>query len=203
MERTIRTVIVCLIAVVCWLQTCAAGEKETGMNDTLKTIFNRKSVRVYAPGTVSEEQLMTLIKAGMAAPSAVDKRPWEFILVTDRAVLKKMADAMPYAKMAAQAPAAIVVCGDTDKQYGGRSASYWQMDCSAATENLLLAAESMGLGAVWTSVYPEEDRMVAMRAILGIPAHVIPLNLIPVGIPTGREKPKDKYDPQQIHRNAW
>ncbi|HRZ14643.1 MAG TPA: nitroreductase family protein [Candidatus Omnitrophota bacterium] len=197
------TLILGLTAAVAMLQAGSATAEEVRMNDTLKTIFNRKSVRVYSEAAVSDEQLLMLVKAGMAAPTAVDRRPWEFIVITDKAVLKKMADAMPYAKMAAQAPAAIVICGDTDRQFGGRQASYWQMDCSAATENLLLAAESMGLGAVWTSVYPEEDRMAAMRAILGIPQHVIPLNLVPVGIPRGAEKPKDKYNPGQIHKNKW
>jgi nitroreductase len=199
----ITTLILGLTAAVAMLQAGSATAEEVRMNDTLKTIFNRKSVRVYSEAAVSDEQLLMLVKAGMAAPTAVDRRPWEFIVITDRAVLKKMADAMPYAKMAAQAPAAIVICGDTDRQFGGRQASYWQMDCSAATENLLLAAESMGLGAVWTSVYPEESRMDAMRAILGIPQHVIPLNLVPVGVPGGGEKPKDKYNPGQIHKNKW
>ncbi len=173
------------------------------MNDTLKTIFARKSVRAYRSEAVSDEKLQVLVRAGMAAPTAVDKRPWEFVVVTDRAILKQLADALPYAKMADRAAAAIVVGGDVRKQWGGMESDYWIMDCSAATQNILLAAESMGLGAVWTAVYPEESRVRAVRQILGIPHHVVPLNLIPVGMPAGREKAKDKYDPRQVHWNKW
>ncbi|OPY09116.1 MAG: FMN reductase (NADPH) [Syntrophaceae bacterium PtaB.Bin038] len=181
----------------------AWAAEEVLMNDTLKTIFARKSVRSYRTEAVSDEKLQMLVRAGMAAPTAVDKRPWEFVVVTDRAVLKRLADALPYAKMAERAAAAIVVGGDVRRQWGGMESDYWIMDCSAATQNILLAAESMGLGAVWTAVYPEDSRVRAVRQILGIPPHVVPLNVIPVGVPSGREKPKDKYDPKQIHWNKW
>lgn len=181
----------------------AWATEEALMNDTLKTIFARKSVRSYRSDAVSDEKLQMLVRAGMAAPTAVDKRPWEFVVVTDRTVLKQLADALPYAKMADRAAAAIVVGGDVRKQWGGMESDYWILDCSAATQNILLAAESMGLGAVWTAVYPEDSRVRAVRQILGIPPHVVPLNVIPVGVPAGREKPKDKYDPKQIHWNKW
>jgi len=181
----------------------AAWAQDTASNPTLKTIFSRKSVRTFKDAPVSKETLDTLVRAGMAAPTAVDKRPWEFIVITDRATLNKLAEALPYAKMAAQAGGAIMVCGDTEKQFGGAGEKYWIMDCSAASENILLAAESMGLGAVWTSVYPNEERVKSARTILGIPAKVIPLNFIPIGIPDGDPKPKDKYDPQKIHWEKW
>jgi len=181
----------------------AWAAEEALMNDTLKTIFARKSVRSYRSDAVPDEKLQMLVRAGMAAPTAVDKRPWEFVVVTDRAVLKQLADALPYAKMADRAAAAIIVGGDVRKQWGGMESDYWIMDCSAATQNILLAAESMGLGAVWTAVYPEDSRVRAVRQILGIPPHVVPLNLIPVGVPAGREKAKDKYDPKQLHWNKW
>jgi len=186
---------------------CLAGSAwaadEAIMNDTLKTIFSRKSVRSFHNGPVSREKLDMLVRAGMAAPTAVDKRPWEFVVVTDRAVLKQLADALPHAKMTDKAAAAIIVAGDVRKQWGGMDSDYWIMDCSAATQNILLAAESMGLGGVWTAVYPEDSRIRSVRQILGIPPHIVPLNVIPVGVPTGREKPKDKYNPAQIHWNKW
>ena len=186
---------------------CLAGSAwaadEAVMNDTLKTIFSRKSIRSYRNEPVAKEKLEMLVRAGMAAPTAVDKRPWEFIVVTDRTVLKQLADALPYAKMTDKAAAAIVVGGDVQKQWGGMESDYWIMDCSAATENILLAAESMGLGAVWTAIYPEDIFIRSVRQILGIPSHIVPLNLIPVGVPAGREKPKDKYNPAQIHWNKW
>ena len=183
---------------------CSAwAADEAIMNDTLKTIFSRKSVRSYRNEPVSKEKLDMIVKAGMAAPTAVDKRPWEFIVVTDRKVLKELADALPYARMASSAAAAIIVGGDVRNSGAGMDSDYWIMDCSAATENILLAAESMGLGAVWTAVYPEDTRIRAVRQILGIPPHIVPLNLIPLGVPAGGEKPKDKYDPKQIHWNKW
>jgi nitroreductase len=180
-----------------------ANAQETKINPTLQTIFNRKSVRSYKDGAVTEEQLMMLARAGMAAPTAVDRRPWDFILITDKTVLKKLAEALPYAKMANQAAAAIVVTGDLNRQYGGKDAVFWMLDCSAASENILLAAESMGLGAVWTAVFPDPGRILAVRTALGIPENVIPLNFIPIGIPVGNEKPKDKFDSQRIHKNNW
>jgi len=191
------------VAIFTVFGTVTVFAQEAAMNDTLKTIFSRKSVREYQEKPVSEEKLMMLVRAGMAAPTAVDRRPWDFILITDKTVLRKLADALPYAKMARQAAAAIVVTGDLKRQFGGEGASYWMLDCSAATENILLAAESLGLGAVWTSVFPEKDRMAAARKILGIPGHVVPLNLIPIGIPAGAVQAKDKFNAGQIHRDRW
>jgi nitroreductase len=182
--------------------SCAAAQ-EAKMNDTLQTIFNRKSVRSYKDGAVSKEQLTLLARAGMAAPTAVDSRPWDFILVTDKAVLKKLCGVLPYAKIAEQAGSAIIVTGDLNRQFGGKDASFWMLDCSAASENILLAAESMGLGAVWTAVFPDKERILAVRKILGIPENVVPLNFIPIGVPSGDDKPKDKFNPKQIHLNSW
>ena len=173
------------------------------MNETMKTILSRRSVRAYAAAPVSGEQLDGLVRAGMAAPSAVDARPWDFIVVTDKALLGQLAAALPYAKMAAQAAAAIVVTGDIRRQHGGEGASFWLMDCSAATQNILLAAESLGLGAVWTAVYPEADRVAAVRKMLGIPAHVVPLNLIPIGVPAAKPKPADRYEAGLVHKDRW
>ncbi|MDD5066386.1 MAG: nitroreductase family protein [bacterium] len=187
---------------VCMLTTLQAQDKSL-MNPTLETIFQRKSVRHFKPGTVTKEQLDMLVRAGMAAPTAVDCRPWEFIVVSDKALLNKLADELPYAKMAKDASAAIMVLGDLDKQFGGKKSLFWIMDCSAATENILLAAESMKLGAVWTAIYPDKDRVEAVKKILKIPGNRVPLNLIPVGNPTGQDKPKNKYNPEQIHWNKW
>jgi nitroreductase len=202
MEQKIFGLLLACGILACFACSAWAAD-ETIMNDTLKTIFSRKSIRSYKDEPVSREKLEMLIKAGMAAPTAVDKRPWEFIVITDRKVLNQLADALPYAKMASSAAAAIIVGGDVRKQWGGMESDYWIMDCSAATENILLAAESMGLGAVWTAIYPEDARIRAVRQILGIPPHIVPLNLVPVGVPAGRERAKDKYDPKQIHWNKW
>ena len=189
------------LCVTLMMSTLAFGGEP--MNDTIKTIMNRKSVRAYKEGPVSKEQLEVIVKAGMAAPTAVDKRPWEFIVINDKAMLKKLSDILPYAKMTEKAAAAIIVAGDIDRQQGGRESDFWVVDCSAATENVLLAVESLGLGAVWTAVYPDKERIEAVRKLLKIPSTVVPLNVIPIGIPTGAEKPKDKWNPKQLHWNGW
>lgn len=171
-------------------------------NHALSNIFNRKSVRNFTEEPVSKEQIELLIRAGMAAPTARNTQPWAFIAVTDRATLDNLAENLPYAKMLKQSPAAIVVCGDLEK-LGDATPEYWIMDCSAATENILLAAEAIGLGAVWTAAYPQPDRVEAVVKILNIPEYIVPLCVIPVGVPTGVDQPKNKYIPENIHWEKW
>lgn len=173
-------------------------KESEGSNQTLETIFNRKSVRKYTERPVEKEKLETLVRAGMAAPSSRDRRPWEFVIVTNRDLLDKMGDGLPLARMLKETKQAIIVCGDTVK-----SENAWQLDCSAAAQNILLAAESMGLGAVWTAAYPYPERMKIIRDALQLPEHILPLTVIPLGYPTGIEKPKDKYNKKQIHYNGW
>lgn len=177
--------------------------EKTGRNAAIDNIFARKSVRAYTPKPVEKPKVDLLIKAAMAAPTAINKQPWAFIVVDDRTILNKLAEELPYAKMAAQAPLAIMVCGDLSKALHGETDQYWMLDCSAASENLLLAAESMGLGAVWTAVYPETDRMRKVRSIFSLPDYIIPFNLIPIGYPQHTEEPKDKFHEENIHYNKW
>ncbi|WP_293716463.1 nitroreductase family protein [uncultured Parabacteroides sp.] len=172
-------------------------------NVVIESILNRKSVRLYTSQPVSREQIEVLIKAAMSAPTAVNKQPWAFIVIDNQTVLKALSEKLPYAKMAAKASVAIVVCGDLSKAYNQLDDEYWIQDCSAATENLLLAAESLGLGGVWTAVYPEEDRVAIVRKELALPGHIIPLNFIPIGYPLHKDTPKDKYKPENIHFNRW
>ena len=173
-------------------------KESDGSNQTLETIFNRKSVRKYTERPVEKEKLETLVRAGMAAPSSRDRRPWEFVIVTDRDLLDKMGEGLPLARMLKETKQAIIVCGDTVK-----SENAWQLDCSATAQNILLAAESMGLGAVWTAAYPYPERMKIIQNALQLPEHILPLTVIPLGYPTGIEKPKDKYNKKQIHYNGW
>lgn len=179
-----------------FLFSCSPEPKQG--NSTLDTIFNRKSVRKYTERPVEKEMLETLARAGMAAPSSKDRRPWEFIIVTDRKLLDAMGEGLPLARMLKDAKQAIIVCGDTVK-----SENAWYLDCSAAAQNILLAAESMGLGAVWTAAYPYPDRIKVVREVLNLPNHLVPLTVIPVGYPQGSEKPKVKFNKQQIHYNSW
>lgn len=167
----------------------------------LEVIHARKSVRSYTDRQVSRGQVDTLIKAGMAAPTARNVQPWFFVAIDDRALLDSLAEALPYAKMLTKASVAIVVCGDTIKATEGKTLGYWQQDCSAATQNVLLAAEAMGLGAVWTGVYPNLERASAVSSILKLPEHIKPLAVIPVGYPGGNEQPKDKWKPENMRWN--
>lgn len=177
--------------------------KEAEKNAAIENIFARKSVRAYTPRPVEKEKVDLLVKAAMAAPTAVNKQPWTFVVIDRREVLDQLARELPYAKMAAQAPLAVVVCGDLSKALRGETDPYWMLDCSAASQNLLLAAESMGLGAVWTAVYPEAERMEKVRSILALPDHIMPFNLIPVGYPQHKEDAKDKFKAENIHYNKW
>ncbi|MDO8897351.1 MAG: nitroreductase family protein, partial [Bacteroidales bacterium] len=167
-------------------------------NETLKVIHNRKSVRSFTDQAVSKEQIELLLQAGMAAPTAVNRQPWAFYVVTARETLDSLSERLPYAKMLSQAQAAIVVCGDMDKAGNLKDKAYWVQDCSAATQNILLAAESIGLGAVWTAVFPYDDRSKVVIETLKLPANHIPLNVIPIGYPTGEDKPKDKWKPENV-----
>lgn len=184
--------------------TVASCQRTTGdvsSSDTeavLQNILQRKSVRSYRSDMpVEKEKVENLLRAGMAAPSGKDKRPWEFIVVDERELLDSLAAHLPYAKMLTSAPMAIVVCGDETKS------DYWYLDCSAAAENMLLAAEAQGLGAVWTATYPYRERMEVVSRFLHTPLQVKSLCVIPVGYPMGGQEPKDKWDESRIHYNKW
>jgi len=171
-------------------------------NETIKTIKNRKSVRHFTGDAVSKEDLKKILEAGMSAPTAVNKQPWNFVAVTDRKTLDALAEKLPSAKMLFQAGAAIIICAIPEKAYD-KIKEFAVIDCSLAGENILLAAESLGLGALWTASYPDPARMSTVREILNIPEDIIPLCVIPIGKPTGEDKPKDKFDEKNIHWDKW
>lgn len=161
-------------------------------------IFKRRSIRRFAPGPVPAGALRTLLGAGMSAPSSRDRQPWEFVLVTGRALLDRLAEAHPHGKMLFEATAAIAVCGRPDI-----SPDFWIQDCSAATENILVAAAGLGLGSVWLGCHPREERVAAVREILGIPGSVGVLSLIALGRPAEEKEPRDRYDEARVHRDRW
>jgi len=165
--------------------------------ELIQTIFSRRSIRKYTAESVSEADIKTLLEAAMAAPSASNNKPWHFVVVTERESLDALADAHPYGKMLAQAPLCIAVCGDP------AISDYWEQDCSAATENLLLAGTALGLGAVWLGVYPREQRITFTRQILSIPENIVPLNLISIGHPAEDKEPRTQYDEARVHRGHW
>jgi nitroreductase len=164
----------------------------------LENIFARRSIRRYTDEPVSEENVRTLLKAAMAAPSASDRRPWHFIVVRQRATLDALAECHPYAKMLFEAPLCIVPCADP-----AISDAWWVQDCSAATENLLLAATALGLGAVWVGVYPRTERARAVREVLGIPESIVPLCLVPIGRPAEHKQPRTRYDVARVYQEEW
>jgi len=182
--------------------SCAFAIDGINIPDAMTVIHNRKSVRNFTGQIVDKKMLEKLVRAGMAAPTAVNMQPWAFVIVTDRAAMDALASVLPYAKMLDKAGAAIVVCAIPAKAYGG-SKEFAVIDGTCASENILLAAEALGLGALWTAAYPDEERMGAVRKTLGIPEDIIPLNVIPVGYPTGVDKPKDKYKPENVKWERW
>ena len=168
-------------------------------NQAYMNILRRVSVRRYADRPVDDEQVSALLHAAMSAPSGVNRQPWEFIVVDDPSLLTRMADALPYAKMAAEAPMAIVICGNRERFLEGVDGVLWEQDLSAASENLLLAAHALGLGGVWTCLYPHEDRMASVKSILDLQDSFVPFNLIPVGYPLADHAPMDKWHPERVH----
>lgn len=171
-------------------------------NATLTSIHSRRSVRHFeSEKVISKESLDTLLRAGMAAASAVNLQPWQFVVVDNRAIMDSLSEGLPYAKMLKKASAAIIVCGDTSIKSG--EMAFWIYDCSLASANILLAAESMGLGALWTAVHPDEARIATVKKVLYLPENIIPLNVIPIGYPTGEDMPKNKYDTTKIHWNRF
>lgn len=172
-------------------------------NAAFNNILTRVSVRRFTDEPISDGQLTAILHAAMAAPSGVNKQPWEFIVIDDKEMLKQLADALPYAKMAAHAQAAIVVCGNKGRFLPGADDNLWEQDCSASSENILLAAHALGLGGVWTCLYPHEDRMAAVKKILSISDEIVPFNLIPIGHPETDHAPMDKWHPDRIHINGF
>lgn len=172
-------------------------------NASYQGILNRVSVRRYSDRPVTSEQVSAILHAAMSAPSGVNKQPWEFIVVDDPELLAQLAEALPYAKMTAHAPIAIVACGNRDRFLEGVDDILWEQDLSAASENILLAAHALGLGGVWTCIYPHEERIAPVRSILNLPDNLVPFNLIPIGYPEKEQTPIDKWHPERVHLNRF
>jgi nitroreductase len=168
--------------------------------EAIQAILTRRSIRKYTPEPVPDSLIAEVLAAAMSAPSAGNQQPWQFVVIADRRLREEIPTFHPYAQMVPDAPVAVVVCGDLHlESYKG----YWVQDCSAATQNILLAAHARGLGAVWVGIYPKEERVQRLQKLLGLPAHVIPLALIPMGFPAERVPPEERFHPSRVHRNRW
>jgi len=167
--------------------------------EAYEALVTRRSIRAYTAQTISDDLIKQLLEAAMSAPSASNRQPWHFVVVAERQPLDALADLLPFGKMLEQAPLAIVVCGDLALQPEG----YWIQDCSAATQNILLAAHAKGLGAVWLGVYPREERVAEIRTRFGLPEHVIPLCVLSIGYPSEPGGRVDRYQAARVHTSKW
>jgi len=176
------------------------------MNEQIKEqldfIFGRRSIRVYTQKSVSDDSIDLLLKAAMAAPSAVAKDPWRFVVIRQQKTLRKIAEVLPNGKMLAQAAAGIIVCGDLLEAHDNQL-SYLLQDCSAAIENLLLAAHVLKLGACWLGIHPRENRTKHVSKVLGLPPNVVPVAGIALGHPGESKEPRTRYRPQYVHYEKW
>lgn len=163
-------------------------------------IFTRRSIRQYTQQHVDDAEVEYLLRAGMAAPSAKNIQPWSFIVIRSRETLDKIADLHQYGNMLKNTPLAILVCSNAQPD---KLLDYWIEDCSAATQNILLAAHSKGLGAVWLGVYPTMDRTEMIKEIMGIPDGVLPFSLISIGYPAETREPADRYTESKVHYEKW
>lgn len=168
--------------------------------DAIKAIMTRRSIRRFMDRAVEEKEIETLLRAAMQAPSGHNLQPWHFIVITDRATLSAVPEFHPHAKMLHEAPAAVMICGDTRIE---ENIEYINTDCSAATENLLLAAHDLGLGAVWLGIYPLERRVLEIRRLLSIPPQIIPIALVALGYAAEVKAPDDRFLPERVHRQRW
>jgi nitroreductase len=170
--------------------------------DVLTVIHQRKSVRQFTEQKVEREKLEICVRAGMAAPTAMNRQPWAFIVIDDSEILQQLAQELGGNKILSHAPAAIVVCGNLEKAVQSVP-DYWVQDCSAATQNILLAVEGIGLGAVWIGVFPRDERIQAVKNVTRLPKHLVPLNVIAIGYPKGEHTPKDKWKSENVFWNVY
>ncbi len=168
--------------------------------DALKAIFTRRSVREFTDKSVSGDEITTMLRAGMQAPSANNEQPWHFIVVHDRELLDSITEFHPHAKMLNEAQLAIIVCSQVDPE---KKWEMWVQDCSAATQNILLAAHALNLGAVWLGVHPREERINGVKQLFNLPEDTHPFSIIAIGHPRVLPEPVDRFDESCIHVNKW
>lgn len=172
------------------------------MNPKLDFIFARRSVRKFQDGEIPEEILNDLLKAAMAAPSAVGRDPWHFIVVRNKSMLERITDILPNGKMLREAGAGIIACGDIERAHDRRE-SYMLQDLSAATENILLAAGALGLGSCWLGIHPRQERIEEIKKLFSLPENIIPVCGIALGWPAEEPEPRTRYQEERVHWEGW
>jgi len=168
--------------------------------DAIDCILTRRSIRKYTRQSIPDEIIKELLEAGVSAPSAGNQQPWQFIIIDNREVLDESSQVLPNGKLLKDANKAILVCGDLNLE---THKGYWPIDCSAATQNILLAAHAKGLGACWLGIYPREERVENLKKLFKTPEHIIPFSVISLGFPDEESKKVDRYDDSKIHKNTW
>ncbi len=166
----------------------------------MEAIFKRRSVREYLDKEISDEQINEILHAGMSAPSAGNEQPWHFLVIKDKQKLAELTQLSPYSKMLNTASAAILVCGDLDRQ---KHEGYWMIDCAAATENMLIEITHLQLGAVWLGVYPRTERMKFLKDYFHLPQNVEAFALLSIGYPTESYNPINRFASERIHFEKW
>jgi nitroreductase len=166
----------------------------------IDVITNRRSIRRFKTKPVESQLIRILLNCAMYAPSAVNRQPWHFIVIDDRSIMEKIMEVHPNSKMLQTASHAIVVCGDEQLQHGP---GYWIADCAAATQNILLAAFSLGLGSCWIGSYPRENRMTTFRELFRLPEHVQVFSIVAVGYPDEIKEKPERFRKERIFRNRW
>ena len=198
------------LIVAAFMTGCNCNNPDSNMSvdnevkvNAIETIMTRTSIRSFTDRAVSADTVEMLLRAGMAAPTAVNLQPWHFVVVNDRAKIDELGGNGRQSQMWHESPLVIVVCGNMEKAMEGVGQAFWVQDCSAATENILLAAHALGLGAVWTGCYPIEERVANISQVLGLPEHIVPLCAIVMGYPNESPQPKDKWKPENVSYNGF
>ena len=166
----------------------------------MKAILGRRSIRKFTGEAIPDEDIKKILEAAMAAPSACNQQPWHFVVAKDKETHRKVMEIQPYTKMLEKASIALFVCADPELQ---TCPGFWVQDTSAATENILLAVEALGYGATWCGLYPNDEPVWKTRELLGLPKHVMPLNVIAIGVPDEEKPPSERYNEERVHYEKW
>lgn len=186
---------------VCLLISCQE-KGQTGTNETLHSIMNRTAIRSYQNQTISADTIELLLRAGMAAPSCVNLQPWELLVLTDKESREKVVRGLGCNDFVSAAPVVIIPCANMQKIFDGDTYN-WMADLSAVSENILVAAQGLGLGGCWVGGWPNDSRVSGLRREFGLPEHIIPVSILPIGYPAEHPEPKDKWKPEKVHYNKW